>query len=272
MRPRRSGGPFLYGAVAAEIRRRIARGVYAPGGKIPSQAELTREFNVSAITVRRALHELTYEGLLFGHQGLGVFVAAPRRIQRVLGGASWSTMGDEIRRAGFEPSMKELSMARVAAPPHVVNLLGLPPGAVVWRHEKSILADSDVVSLHRLYLPLRLGERLRGGLASEFMFALLHSEKIRYERIDFQFRGAALGEEEAPVFGLPIGFPLIIVQFVPVGTGGEPLLVGEAVCRADKFTFDVSVTPRPISGPDAPAADEGASARRRGRRASRRGR
>ena len=30
MSPRATGGPLLYGSLAAELRRRIARGVYAP--------------------------------------------------------------------------------------------------------------------------------------------------------------------------------------------------------------------------------------------------
>lgn len=241
MKPRPTGAPFLYGSVAAELRRRIARGVYAPGAKIPSQAELVREFGVSAITIRRALHELTLEGLLFGHQGLGVFVTAARRIQRVLGGDPRRSIGDEIRRAGFEPTIKELSMAPVAAPPHIAPRLRLAAGASVWRHEKLIAADGEPVGLHRLYLPERLGAALRADLARDFIFPVLQAHRIPVARVDFQFRGAALGEDEASLFGLPVGFPLIIVQFVPVGRRGTPLLVGESVCRADKFTFDVSV-------------------------------
>lgn len=241
MKPRPVGGTFLYGNVAAELRRRITRGVYAAGAKIPTQAELVREFGVSAITIRRALHELTWEGLLFGHQGLGVFVAATRRIQRVLGGDPRRSIGDEIRRAGFEPSIKELAMARIPAPAHVAPLLRLAAGAIVWRHEKMIAADGEAVGLHRLFLPPRLGAAIRTDLARDFIFPVLQAHRIAVERVDFQFRGAALGEGEASLFGLPLGFPLIIVQFTPVGRRGAPILVGESVCRADKFTFDVSV-------------------------------
>lgn len=241
MKPRARGSRFLYANVAGELRRRIARDVYAPGARIPSQAELVREFRVSAITIRRALHELTYEGLLFGHQGLGVFVATRRRIQRVLGGDPRRSIGDEIRRAGFEPTIKELSMARVGAPSHIAQLLRLAPGAVVWQHEKMISADAEPVGLHRLFLPLRLGAAMRADLGRDFIFPVLRAHRVMVERVDFQFRGAALGEGEAPLFGLPVGFPLIIVQFTPLGRRGTPILVGESFCRADKFTFDVSV-------------------------------
>jgi len=62
---------YLYGDAAVELRRRIAAGVYPQHSKIPSLSDLTREFKVSAITVRRALHELMYEGLVVGHCGIG---------------------------------------------------------------------------------------------------------------------------------------------------------------------------------------------------------
>ena len=80
----RAAGRFLYAQVAEELRRRIVQGVYGPGSRIPSEADLVREFQVSAITVRRTVRDLQFEGLLVGRQGLGVFVSDKRRIRRSL--------------------------------------------------------------------------------------------------------------------------------------------------------------------------------------------
>jgi len=66
----RTAGRFLYSQVAEELRRRIVQGVYGPGSRIPSEADLVREFRVSAITVRRTVRDLQFEGLLVGRQGL----------------------------------------------------------------------------------------------------------------------------------------------------------------------------------------------------------
>ncbi|HEY6579155.1 MAG TPA: GntR family transcriptional regulator, partial [Rhizomicrobium sp.] len=74
----------LYETVKSALRDRIVSGRYQPGQKIPSESELIREFGVSAITVRRAVRDLTIEGRLIGRQGLGVLVADRRRITRSL--------------------------------------------------------------------------------------------------------------------------------------------------------------------------------------------
>ena len=49
----RTAGRFLYSQVAEELRRRIVQGVYGPGSRIPSEADLVREFRVSAHRVLR---------------------------------------------------------------------------------------------------------------------------------------------------------------------------------------------------------------------------
>jgi GntR family transcriptional regulator of arabinose operon len=50
--------------IGAEIRKRIADGLYAPGSKLPSQRLLAREFATSPTTISRALAELEAGGLI----------------------------------------------------------------------------------------------------------------------------------------------------------------------------------------------------------------
>jgi DNA-binding FadR family transcriptional regulator len=52
---------YLYLDVARRLRRRVEKGSYPPGSKLPSLADLCAEFDVSAITVRNALRELMQE-------------------------------------------------------------------------------------------------------------------------------------------------------------------------------------------------------------------
>jgi GntR family transcriptional regulator len=73
---------FLYKHVTRELRRRIDRGVYGRGDRIPSERALVKELRVSAITIRRAIRDLSFEGLLIRRQGLGVFVAQKPKIVR----------------------------------------------------------------------------------------------------------------------------------------------------------------------------------------------
>src|ERR1700730_10283209 len=144
--------PFLYVDIAAEIRSRILKGALAPGSRLPSLSEFVDQFGVSAITIRRALGELMHEGLVEGHQGLGVFVKSVPKIPRVLAGHPNSTIGDEIARAGFKPHLAEIGAGPIKATDEIASRLKVAAGSNIFRHQKVTYADEEPVALHTLYM------------------------------------------------------------------------------------------------------------------------
>ncbi|MBC2876551.1 MULTISPECIES: TetR/AcrR family transcriptional regulator C-terminal domain-containing protein [Streptomyces] len=67
------------GRIVTEIRRRIETGELAPGDRVPSTREITREWGVAMATATKALTELRHEGLVRAVPGVGTVVAAPPR-------------------------------------------------------------------------------------------------------------------------------------------------------------------------------------------------
>ncbi|PRX53564.1 regulatory GntR family protein [Nonomuraea fuscirosea] len=67
-------------AVANEIRRRIADGVYRPGMPVPGEPRLAVELGVSKGTARRALNALLADGTLYSVLGKGTFVSRPSEV------------------------------------------------------------------------------------------------------------------------------------------------------------------------------------------------
>ncbi len=65
----------LYEQVKAYVLSRIRSGEWAPGARVPSEHELTRELQVSRMTANRALSELMRVGVLSRVAGVGTFVA-----------------------------------------------------------------------------------------------------------------------------------------------------------------------------------------------------
>jgi GntR family transcriptional regulator len=60
--------------VADDLRTAIRSGRYKPGEKLPSYAELQRQYDTSYGTVLAAMRMLHAEGLITGEQGVGTFV------------------------------------------------------------------------------------------------------------------------------------------------------------------------------------------------------
>lgn len=70
-------GEAAYKVVARELRSAILQRRYADGIRLPTEAELAAEYQVSRQTVRRAFHDLVAEGMVRRVPGRGTF-AAPR--------------------------------------------------------------------------------------------------------------------------------------------------------------------------------------------------
>jgi DNA-binding GntR family transcriptional regulator len=71
-----SSNPYLppYRRIANALRLRISDGTYMAGDRLPSEADLVREFGVSRMTARHAIEILRQEGLVESQHGRGVFV------------------------------------------------------------------------------------------------------------------------------------------------------------------------------------------------------
>lgn len=67
--------PSVAATAARLIQQRIAAGVYAAGGLLPSQRELAEQLDISRTSLRQALSTLQGTGLVIPHPGKGMYVA-----------------------------------------------------------------------------------------------------------------------------------------------------------------------------------------------------
>ena len=65
----------LYQQLIDEIKDQIASGKLTTGDRLMTEFELSQEYNVSRITVRKAIEVLVEENILIKKQGIGTFVA-----------------------------------------------------------------------------------------------------------------------------------------------------------------------------------------------------
>ena len=65
--------PF-YEQVVDDLKMKMRQGTFSPGKRLPSIAELGKHYNVSSITVRKAVDKLVQEKLVFTRKGVGAFV------------------------------------------------------------------------------------------------------------------------------------------------------------------------------------------------------
>ena len=68
-----------YQYIKDELKNKIISGQFASGDKFYTEAELISMYDVSSITVVRALNDLAKDGYIVRQQGKGTFVARARK-------------------------------------------------------------------------------------------------------------------------------------------------------------------------------------------------
>lgn len=68
----------LHRAIYRDLVREISEGVYRPGDRLPSEAQLCERFGASRITVAKAIQSLQRDGLVTRRPGSGTYVQEPK--------------------------------------------------------------------------------------------------------------------------------------------------------------------------------------------------
>jgi GntR family transcriptional regulator len=206
----RDGQP-LYRQLADDLRNRILFEEFAVGGSIPTEAQLSREYRASRITVRHALDRLEQEGLLHREQGRGSFVR-PRAI--AIGPRRLTSFSEELAERGLRHSSDLLGILVVQAPTEIpIDLRGREKCARIERVRR---ADGRAIAHQVTYLPLELSAGIEDALAdSGSMYAFLRSRHaLDIDSADETYRVAGADEQAAAILGVPVGSPVFVVERV----------------------------------------------------------
>jgi len=221
----RQEGVALWRQIANRLQQDIGAGVFPPGARLPTEAELSQQFRVNRHTVRRALEELSRGGLIRVEQGRGSFVAEDVLDYAVEPRTRFS---EWIRRNNMEPSGRVLQLKEIAADSHVAANLGIRAGSRIVLLERLGFADDRPVSLALHHFP---AARLRGihdALQREptITEALKAVGVTDYLRQVTRVTARLPNSEEAELLRMPRTRPLLVTDNVNVDRAGAVVEVG----------------------------------------------
>jgi len=221
----RQDGVALWRQIATRLQHDIGAGTYPPGGRLPTEAELSARFRVNRHTVRRALEELSRGGLVRVEQGRGSFVAEDVLEYAVEARTRFS---EWIRRHNMEPSGRLLQLKETAANSQIATGLGIRSGSRVVLLERLGFADDRPVSLSQHYFPTA---RLRGILdalrtSPTITDALKAVGVTDYLRQVTRVTARLPNAEEAELLRMPRNRPLLVTENVNVDRAGTVVEFG----------------------------------------------
>jgi DNA-binding GntR family transcriptional regulator len=231
--------PPKYAQLIGELRRRIEAGEYPPGSLMPSEHQLSEDFQTTRSTVVRALRVLRDDGWIETRQGKGSFV----RGRPALAGLHAQRSGEEALNRDEAREQGDLIEAGVSTPPpRVESLLNLGEGVPVLARRRLVRRDDEPSELITWWIPVPLAdgtdlggaEPLHGGVRAH----LARRKEIRIDHVIEQVTARHPTSREAKLLGVGKTAPMLAVYVTARQASGETVLVLEVVMPGDRHELE----------------------------------
>jgi len=234
-----SSGTPLYQQLAELLRASIASASSQENERLPSEKELSKRYEVSRITVRRAVEELEKEGYLTKVQGRGTFTRKPK-LGRDLHELLSFTRTCQIM--GMKPGTRVLKCALVSPPEEVRDALQLK------RNEKAVFlyrvrfADDVPIVLERNYLPSRYEFLLREDLNGRSLYDLLKTKYRVFPATGHKtIEIVRAADEEVKYLLVPPQSPMLLVTDTTFDSIGVPIHHALEYIVGDRWKFVITL-------------------------------
>lgn len=203
----RANGTALHRQLFMVLRDEISRGIYAATGALPKEETLGERFQVSRVTVRRALADLASLGLVERRHGLGTFVKAGPQEARTTPSLGFV---DSLRQVATQTQVQVLDIERVPPTPDVAALLQISPGEVALHAFRIRTIDGVPVMLTEAWVPGALGKRVTAAaLRKRALYEVLMDQGLRFGRVVQEITAQLASPDVASQLQVDVGAPLI---------------------------------------------------------------
>jgi len=251
----------LHLTISEHLRDQIMGGLFQPGEQLPSEHQLMSTFEVSRITVRRAIANLINQGLVTSHQGKGVFVKEQRKTTYSLS-SPMVFFEEDMARQGVTTSIQNLVFEPVIATQDVQQKLHLTAQETTVYLQKKLLLLNDIpVAIDVTYILVHLGKRYAKDLKRQMTFPTLERNGVSIARIAATLECTRSRYETSEHLDLLLGEPLLVYSYTAYTTGDRPIVCGEALSRGDRLSYSVDISKQPplVTPNSAPGSSTGRS-------------
>lgn len=222
------------------LRGQIEEGVFEPEEKLPSENDLAKKFEVSRVTIRRALQSLESDEIIYRCQGLGSFVndkRTPHNLVRL------TDFNEDMAKAGLIASSEVHEFKIIESPAWLLAPLQLEEGTKVVQIDRLRMANGSPVAFDSTWLPVLYGQLLsQKKLEKATIYRILEDEyDIRLVRGTYRFTADKANKSLAKALHIEKGEPLLLIERSTFTIGNKPVYFQRRYYRSDKVMYEMTL-------------------------------
>ena len=232
----------LYQQIYDDIKGAIKDGAYKVDEKIPSEAELSEEYGVSRITVRRAIEDLCADGYLTKMQGRGTFVGKPHIMRRLSQSKATRSFSEICEEAGVTPGAHLIERQIVPVRPDEQEFFGLGPDALLIYVHRVRTADGLGVCDENMFVPYDGGrDLLTLPLEDTSLFDAIEQATGHRpaSNEDWNITAVKATTDQASLLGISVGDPLLRTHVSFVDDEGRPVCMGRHYFVGSRYELSI---------------------------------
>ena len=230
----------LYHQITLVLRQRIEAGYYGPDGRIPSEQDLAREFNVSRITVARAINDLAQAGLVERRRGAGTRVVGSALSRPVTAGIG--SLLQSLNDMGSRTQVKVLEFGFTAPSPEVQAALELDADARVQRAVRVRSYKKEPFSHLTSFLPDDIGSQFDAeDMGKHPIMDLLKRAGINVGSAEQSFSAALADPQTGAALDVVVGTPLLAIDRVIRDESGRGVEFLKILYRTDRYQYQMTL-------------------------------
>jgi GntR family transcriptional regulator len=228
----------LHKQISDWLREQIEEGSLKKNEKLPSENEMSDTFDVSRVTVRRALQTLENEQLIYRCQGLGSFVSDHRTHQSF---AQLKDFNEELSGSGLQASSKVISLGQEKVSEEIASFLNIKENSIVVKLERVRLGNGQPIACDVTWLPVFYGQLIEGfDLEETTIFKILENEfEIPIEKGCYRLGATVADATRSSHLEVEEYTPLLLINRISYTIGDKPIYFQKRYYRNDKIVFEV---------------------------------
>ncbi|OJH20722.1 GntR family transcriptional regulator [Heyndrickxia sp. FSL K6-6286] len=228
----------LYHQVKDYLEEKIISGEWEPGFQLPTEKELSSQFQVSSITVKRAIHDLVNKGVLYRQRAKGTFVSK-REDKDIYQLVSLRNEADESKHHPH----KSLSFKEEEAGVKIGKMLDINAKEKVYKIHRLKIEEETPVGIEYTYIPSSLFPGLTETMIEDDLFYNVFTNKygLKLEKAKIFFSTIIADEYEAALLNIPKGEQLFVLERFTHTEDQQIIEYSRFIIRQEKSRYYIEV-------------------------------